>query len=96
MKISVAYGASDRQVYRTFQMPDGATIRLAIKYSGILQQFPDIDLEHQKVGLFGKIKSLDTLLHEGDRVEIYRPITVDPDTVPRRLPETADTEEVEG
>ena len=44
----------------------------------------EIDLERQKVGIFGKITRLDTPLEEGNRVEIYRPITADPETVERR------------
>ena len=46
--------------------------------------FPHIDLETQKVGVFGKLVKLDAALRPGDRVEIYRPITCDPQTVPRR------------
>ena len=50
----------------------------------MLKQFPDIDLENQAVGIFGKISKLDTKVADGDRVEIYRPITADPETVERR------------
>jgi putative ubiquitin-RnfH superfamily antitoxin RatB of RatAB toxin-antitoxin module len=48
------------------------------------QTFPTIDLETQKVGVFGRLVKLDAALRPGDRVEIYRPITCDPQTVPRR------------
>ena len=47
-------------------------------------QFPEIDLDHQKIGVFGKLTRLDAVLEEGTRVEIYRPITADPETVERR------------
>ena len=50
----------------------------------ILKQFPEIDLEKQKVGIFSKLSKLDAVLSEGDRVEIYRPITCDPKTVQRK------------
>ena len=56
----------------------------AIEKSGLLEQFPEIDLQRQKVGIFGKITRLDTKLEEGNRMEIYRPITADPETVERR------------
>jgi putative ubiquitin-RnfH superfamily antitoxin RatB of RatAB toxin-antitoxin module len=56
----------------------------AINHSGILKSFPTIDLETQKVGVFGRLVKLDAPLRPGDRVEIYRPITCDPQTVPRR------------
>ena len=50
----------------------------------MLNQFPDIDLKTQKVGIFGRIAKLNKVLEDGDRVEIYRPITADPDQVERR------------
>lgn len=84
MKIGIAYALSRRQVWFDVELPEGATIQDAINKSGILKQFPDIDLEKQKVGIYSKVSKLDTLLTDGDRVEIYRPITCDPKTVPRK------------
>lgn len=52
---------------------------------GILRKFPDIDLGNCKLGIFGKVAELDAALKPGDRVEIYRAITADPATVPRRV-----------
>jgi putative ubiquitin-RnfH superfamily antitoxin RatB of RatAB toxin-antitoxin module len=57
---------------------------MAIEQSGILDKFPAIDIETFKIGIFGKVAELDTALKPGDRVEIYRAITADPATVPRR------------
>ena len=65
-------------------MPDDSTVEAAIEKSGILRMFPTIDLATQKVGVFGKLVKLDAPLKPGDRVEIYRAITCDPQTVPRR------------
>jgi uncharacterized protein len=59
-------------------------VREAIEHSGLLNQYPDIDLEAQRVGVFGKLTKLEAKIKDGDRVEIYRPITADPETVPRR------------
>lgn len=84
MKIGIAYALPQRQFWVNVELPDGATIQDAIERSGILKQFPEINLEQQKVGIFSKISKLDTVLNEGDRVEIYRPITCDPKTVPRK------------
>ena len=58
-------------------------MRQAIENSGLLQQFPEIDLETQKVGIFGKLTKLDAKLQEGSRIEIYRPITADPELAER-------------
>lgn len=84
MKIGVAYALPQQQVWMTIEVPDGATVKDAIERSGILRQFPAIDLGQQKVGVFSKLTRLDAVLEDGDRVEIYRPVTCDPKTVPNR------------
>ncbi len=84
MKISIAYASPTRQVWLATEAPDGATVKDAIERSGILKQFPEIDLEQQKVGIFSKLAKLDAALADGDRIEIYRPITCDPKMVKRK------------
>lgn len=84
MKVSVAYINSRKKVWLKFDVPESSTVREIIDSSGILEQFPDIDLERQKVGIFGKVTKLDATVEEGSRVEIYRTITADPETVERR------------
>ncbi len=84
MKIGIAYALPQRQVWFDVEMPDGTTVQDAINRSGILKQFPEIDLAKNKVGIFSKLSKLDAVLNDGDRVEIYRPITCDPKTVPRK------------
>ena len=84
MKVGVVYAVPGCQAWLTVEVPDGATIRDAIEQSGILRQFPEINLEQQKVGVFSKLSKLDDVVMEGDRVEIYRPITCDPKTVRRK------------
>ena len=90
MQIGVAYSEHAQQIWLTIEVPDDATIQSAIERSGILKMFPHIDLATQKVGIFGKIVRLDTALRLGDRIEIYRPITCDPQTVSRRDGESED------
>ena len=84
MQIGVTYSEPTRQFWVNLDVPEGATVRDAIERSGVLGQFPHIDLATQKVGVFGKVVKLDAPLRVGDRVEIYRAITCDPQTVPRR------------
>ncbi len=84
MQIGVAYSEQAQQIWLTIEVPDEATVKDAIERSGILLMFPHIDLATQKVGIFGKIVKAEAPLRPGDRVEIYRPITCDPQTVPRR------------
>lgn len=84
MNVGVCYAQADRQLWLKLDVPEGSTIAEAIEISGLLGQYPEIDLETQKVGIFGKLAKLDTPVKEGDRVEIYRKITADPQQVQRR------------
>ncbi|MCF7986020.1 MAG: RnfH family protein [Methylovulum sp.] len=84
MNVGVCYAEVDRQLWLRLEVPDDSTIQEAIHLSGVLTLYPEIDLAKQKVGIFGKIAQLETPVKEGDRVEIYRAITVDPQTVQRR------------
>lgn len=84
MQVGVAYSEHSQQIWMTIEVPDEASVMDAIERSGILKMFPHIDLDAQKVGIFGKVVKPQTSLRPGDRVEIYRPITCDPQTVPRR------------
>lgn len=84
MNVGVCYAESDRQLWMRLEVPDNSTIEEAINLSGVLKLYPEINLSSQKVGIFGKIAALDTPVNDGDRVEIYRQITADPQTVQRR------------
>ena len=84
MQIGIAYSEPGQQIWLNIEVPDTATVQEAIDRSGILKQFPHIDLSAQKVGVFGKLARLDAALRPGDRVEIYRAIICDPATVPRK------------
>jgi len=84
MNVGICYAKAARQLWINIEVPDDTSVLDAIQQSGVLEKFPEINLEEQKVGIFGKLSKLDATLNEGDRVEIYRPITADPDTVERR------------
>jgi putative ubiquitin-RnfH superfamily antitoxin RatB of RatAB toxin-antitoxin module len=84
MNIGVCYAEADRQLWMRLEVPEGMSVGDAIERSGVLRRFPEIDLGKQKVGIFGKLVKLDSKVQDGDRIEIYRPITADPKTVKRR------------
>ena len=84
MHISLACCESGQQVWLHFDVPETACVREAIEESGVLDRFPELDIASRKVGIFGKLVKLDAGLKSGDRIEIYRPITADPETVPRK------------
>lgn len=84
MQIGVAYSEPGQQIWLNIEVPDESTVAEGIERSGVLKQFPHIDLSTQKVGVFGRLVKLETALKPGDRIEIYRAIIADPETVPRR------------
>jgi putative ubiquitin-RnfH superfamily antitoxin RatB of RatAB toxin-antitoxin module len=78
IQVEVAYASAERQEIIALSVEVGCDIEEAIVLSGILQRFPEIDLTQQSVGIFSKKRALTDELHTGDRVEIYRPLTIDP------------------
>ena len=76
--VEVAYAKPEQQVIIPMQVKPGTTLIEAVHESGILAQFPEIDIDSSKYGIFSKISKPDTVLREKDRVEIYRPLIADP------------------
>ena len=93
MQVAVAYADLAQQVWLRIEVPEDATLEQAIIQSSILRQFPEIDLTERQVGIFGKLAKLDAALKPGDRIEIYRAITADPATVPRRVMDDDDDDD---
>ncbi len=81
IKIEVIYALPDEQMLFNLSVPAGATVIEALRLSGVFEKYPEINLEANKIGLFGKLTKPDTLLREKDRIEIYRPIQADPKQV---------------
>lgn len=78
IQVQVCYAKPDLQVLRTVSVPEGASLKAAIEASGVLGLMPEIDLSVCRVGIYGKLKTLDSTLRQHDRVEIYRPLIADP------------------
>jgi putative ubiquitin-RnfH superfamily antitoxin RatB of RatAB toxin-antitoxin module len=76
--IEVVYGTSADQSLIELKVPSGTTLIEAIRLSGITRQYPEIDLKNSVKGIFSKVADDDRVLQEHDRVEIYRPLKVDP------------------
>ena len=81
MIVEVAYALPDKQSLVSLEVEKGTTLKEAIEASGILDSFEQIDLTKDRVGIFSKFATLDTVLREKDRVEIYRPLIADPKQV---------------
>ena len=81
MIVEVAYALPDKQSLVSLEVEEGTTIKEAIEASGVLDTYNQIDLARDKVGIFSKFATLDTVLREKDRIEIYRPLIADPKKV---------------
>ena len=80
VQVEVAYATPEKQLILPLDVPEGTTVYEAAAQSGIDREFPEIDLEKADMGIFGKVVK-DPRAHElraGDRVEIYRPLKIDP------------------
>ncbi|MEM9784436.1 MAG: RnfH family protein [Pseudomonadota bacterium] len=84
MNVGIAFARPMVQVWRNIDVPDDATVRDVIERSGLLDEFPEIDLQLNKVGIFGSVAKLDKQVKEGDRVEIYRAIHPDAELLEKR------------
>ncbi|WP_404398789.1 RnfH family protein [Idiomarina loihiensis] len=89
LTIEVAYATPDKQVLLTVHPQEGATVEECIRMSDVFEQFPEIDLEQQKVGIWNKTVKLNAQPRDGDRIEIYRPLIADPKAVRKRRAEEA-------
>ena len=85
INIEVAYARADRQIIIALEIEEGKSVIEALRLSGIAQEFQEIDPDHCDLGIFGKHldgKQNETrekyILKEGDRIEIYRPLLLDP------------------
>jgi len=81
INVEIAYALPEVQRIISLQVKEGIELADAVKASGMLEEFPDINLDTDKVGIFGKLKKSNTALREGDRVEIYRKLIADPKQV---------------
>ena len=82
--IEVAYATPEKQIVHKIKIDKRITVIEAIIASGIRVDFPEIDLENCKVGIFSKLTKMDAILNDKDRIEIYRPLIADPKEVRRQ------------
>lgn len=84
IQVEVCYAKPDRVFRKVLRLPAGAQLRVAVEQSGVLKEAPEIDLDNLRVGIYGKLKTLEAVLRAHDRVEIYRPLIADPKESRRR------------
>lgn len=89
--VEVVYALPATHALRKLAVDDGTTVEQAIRRSGLLEDFPEIDLATNKVGIFSKLVKLDEAVRDRDRIEIYRPLIADPKEVRRKRAEAGKT-----
>lgn len=82
--VEVVYARPGRQIVAQVKLREGASVREAVEQSGILGEFPEIDLARNKLGIWNKLAKPDAVLRDKDRVEIYRALIADPKEVRRQ------------
>jgi len=92
INIEVVYGTPEKQLILEVLVDSNATVEQTIEISGMSQHFPEIDLSENKVGIWNRTCKLTDTLKDGDRIEIYRPLIVDPKEVRRMRAEKAKEE----
>lgn len=92
LHIEVVYGVPNKQELLSVTVSENTTVEQAIKESGILSLFPEIDLSVNKVGVWNRTVKLSEVLRDTDRIEIYRPLIADPKEVRKRRAEKAKEE----
>jgi putative ubiquitin-RnfH superfamily antitoxin RatB of RatAB toxin-antitoxin module len=79
IQVTIVYSPTAREVMEvSLVVAPGCTLLMALQASGLLQLFPAIDQQTTLFGIWGRTVGLDQLLQESDRIELYRPLTVDP------------------
>lgn len=84
IRVEVVYATADRQVLLSVLLPAGSSVAEAIEASGIRSHFPGLTIDPGAVGIFSRKVPMSHVLRAGDRVEIYRPLKVDPKEVRRQ------------
>ena len=90
LEIEIVYGLPDKQVLKKLNMQNGCTVREAVCQSGLDEIFSELDLQTAPLGIFGKSVKDETLLRDKDRIEIYRPLLIDPKEARRKRVQNQD------
>ena len=78
LAVEIVLATADRQVLLALDVDAGATVGDVIAASGIESRFPGLVLGEMPVGIWGRPVSRNTAVRQGDRIELYRPLEIDP------------------
>ena len=78
MRVEVVYAGEDKQLLTEVEVDAGSAVETVLRKSGIYDRFPNDPLRECDVGIWGQCVSRTAIVHDGDRVELYRPLRMDP------------------
>lgn len=78
MQVEIVFALPGRQVLQSMELPEGSTVADAIRRSALMREFPAVDFDQLQAGVWGKLVERGRVLLDGDRVELYRPLMMDP------------------
>jgi len=87
--VEVAAATAERQVLIEIFVPAGTTLARAVELADLPSRLPELEVDYERLGVFGKRRRPDEIVQSGDRVEVYRPLSADPKEVRRQLAELA-------
>jgi hypothetical protein len=82
--VEVVYASAEKQILRRIELVEGSTVMQAIEASGIVEMLPHGAVDPDRLGIFSRKVSPQQKVQEGDRIEIYRPLTLNPMEARRR------------
>ena len=84
LSVEVVYALREGEDAVRLELAPGATALDALRASGLLERHPEIDLARQRIGIYGRVVDAQAPLRDGDRIEVYRPLVVEPKEARRR------------
>lgn len=90
-RVEIVFAAPDTQSLLELKLNAGTTVKQALELSGIYEKFGNVDMTNMPVGIWGQLVGRDRIVENGDRIELYRPLEIDPREARRRLAESGRT-----
>jgi putative ubiquitin-RnfH superfamily antitoxin RatB of RatAB toxin-antitoxin module len=84
LRITVVYALPTQQPLVELRLPAGTTVQQAVERSGLRERFVELQQEPLNCAIYSRVVALSTVLNDGDRVEILRPLLIDPKESRRR------------
>lgn len=81
LPIEVVYATAEQQLLLALEVPPGTSVSEAVRLSGIAGQLPGVSVGDCPMGIFGKVVASQHPVEAGDRIELYRPLLIDPKEV---------------